>query len=211
MKRLYFFIFSLWLSSTNVFAASANQFDYVGLAIQYNSYDNINFTPTIDTETLSPLLYKDSTGNVGYRAFVGYQFNRYFAIEGGVTSYGDADFKVKEENQSNGVTTYKTLHKGSFSTLAGDIRLVGTYPISEKVFLKASVGAVAWDTDHQTLIQDNNNLSVEKESDSGMTALMSAGIGYGFNRSSAVTFEVEKTEIKSINTHNISLSFMFRF
>lgn len=201
----------LGLSIFSAVAADRNQFTYTGLSYQHHSYDNLNFSPGIDVSELASQ-YNDSTSETGWRGFIGYQFNRYMAIEAGVTSFGKASFSITEEvTDANGKSTFNTLHSGSFKTIAGDVRAIATYPINDNLFLKAQVGALLWDNEFTSLAGTLDDLSTVKQTDNGVSLLAGAGIGYGFNNVFAITFDFEQTEIAEITTQNLALSLLVRF
>ncbi|MBU2894004.1 outer membrane beta-barrel protein [Colwellia sp. D2M02] len=201
-------ITSLSCLSLNAFANNANQFTYFGVSLQNSSYDDINFHPQVDTSALSPLEYHESTSKTGWKLFAGHQFNRYLAVEGALASFGSANFSVTEE-QANG--TMKTLHQGSFDTMGLDIRAVGTYPITDNLFLKAHLGALLWDNDFTFLTNSSNELDTQKKSDTGVSLTTGLGIAYAFNNSVALSLDYETTEIAHIATKNLGLSVLFRF
>lgn len=111
----------------------------------------------------------------------------------------------------NGKLKNKTVHSGDFETLAGDIRIVGTYPLSDSLFLKAHIGALAWDNEFSVLAQNNEELLVQKTSDSGVSLLTGVGLGYGINKAVAVSLDFEKTEIADISTQSLGVSLFIRF
>jgi hypothetical protein len=203
---------TLGLISANAVATNINQFNYAGISFQKHSYDNINFSPAIDTTKLTPYTYDESSSESGYRGFVGHQFNRYIAVEAGITSFGSAEFLVKETvPAANNKTKTTVIHSGEFSTLAADIRVNGTYSLTDSLFLKASVGAQAWDNDKSFLVENTEGLAVDKVSDTGVSLLAGVGIGYGFNSSMAMSFDYEQTEIADITTKTLGLAFFLRF
>ena len=197
--------------SIDAVARNANQFDYVGISFQNHNYDDLNFSPGINTAALAPLIYKENSSATGYRGFVGHQFNRYIAVEAGVTSFGKAEFSVIEQTKnSKGKLENKTLHSGSLETLAGDIRLIGTYPLTNSLFIKAHIGALAWDNEFTHLTQSTEKLLVEKKSDSGVSLLTGISLGYGFNDMVAISLDFETTEIAQISTQSLGLSILIR-
>jgi len=198
--------------SLNTAAKNANQFSYIGINFQKNSYDDLNLSPNIDTTQLTPLKYDEKTSESGYRGLVGYQFNRYIAVETGITSFGKASFSLEEDQtDTNGNITQKTIQGGEFSTLAADIRAIGTYPINNSLFIKAQVGILAWNNDMSILVEGVEGFSTQKESDSGVSLLTGLGVGYGFNDSMAITFDFERTEIAEITTKILGVSLLVRF
>ncbi len=197
--------------SLNVIAKNANQFNYIGINFQNNSYENLNFTPGIDTTQLSPIKYDENSSETGWRGFVGHQFNRYIAVEAGLTSFGKASFTIAEEQtDSNGKITINTIQNGEFKTLAGDIRAVGTYPINNSLFLRAQIGVLAWDNEFTYLV-DTEGLTAQKDSDKGVSLLTGVGIAYGFNDLVAISLDYEKTEIAKITTQSLGVSLLVRF
>lgn len=200
------------LFTLNAAANTANQFDYFGISFQNNSYDDLNFSPQIKTSELTPLLYDSSASASGWRGFVGHQFNRYIAFEAGITSFGAAKFNVKQkEIDSDGKITYSTVYSGKFKTLAGDLRAVATYPLNNRLFLKAHIGAYLWDNEFSTLIGEVDAPQIEKLNDTGVSLLTGIGVGYGFNSQFAVSLDFENTEIANITTNSLSLSLLARF
>ncbi|WP_077338285.1 outer membrane beta-barrel protein [Pseudocolwellia agarivorans] len=205
------FIGALTLFSFHAAANNTDKFDYLGLSLQHNSYDELNFSPQIDTSKLTPLDYSSSSSSIGFRGFVGHQFNRYIAMEAGVTSFGKGEFKVTEEStDSAGEVINNVLYSGTFKTLAGDIRAIGTYPLSDRLFLKAHVGILVWDNEFSYLSGNVSELNTQEVSDTGITLLTGLGIGYGFSKDFALSLDFEKTEIADITAQNISLSLLIR-
>lgn len=197
--------------SLNVIAKNANQFNYIGINFQNNSYENLNFTPGVDTTQLSPIKYDENSSEIGWRGFVGHQFNRYIAVEAGLTSFGKASFTIAEEQtDSNGKIAINTIQNGEFKTLACDIRAVGTYPISNSLFLRAQIGVLAWDNEFTYLV-DTEGLTAQKDSDKGVSLLTGVGIAYGFNDLVAISLDYEKTEIAKITTQSLGVSLLVRF
>ncbi|MEW6990345.1 outer membrane beta-barrel protein [Colwelliaceae bacterium 6441] len=203
---------SLSYISINAAASDFNQFDYLGISFQNHSYESLNFSPGIDATELEPLIYKSSSSARGYRVFVGHQFNQYVAVEAGVTSFGKASFSLFEKGvDSAGKVKNNTIYDGQFKTLAGDARIIGTFPLSDSLFLKAHLGALAWDNDFTVLVQGQEQLLVEKSSDTGISLLSGIGLGYGFNKVVAVSLDFEKTEIADITNQSLGLSVFLRF
>jgi hypothetical protein len=164
------------LISTQVMADNSNQFDYVGLSLQQSSYRDLDFSVTIKPNDLTPLSYHESLSGSGFRGFIGHQFNRYLSLEAGIASYGKADFKVKqEETGTDGKPTYKTVFNGDFKTTAGDLRVVGTYPLSDSLFLKAHLGALIWNNELTTLEGTVAQPETPKVSDNGVSLLTGLG------------------------------------
>jgi hypothetical protein len=198
--------------SINAVASNANKFDYLGVSYQNNSYDNLDFSPGIDTNELAPLIYTTNSSATGFRVFVGHQFNRFVAVEAGVTSFGEANFLlIEKQTDSDGNIQNNTIQQGDFETLAGDIRIIGTFPLSDRLFIKTHIGALVWDNEITTLAQNTEELLLQKTGESGISLLTGIGLGYGFNKAVAISLDFEKTEIAQISSHSIGVSIFTRF
>lgn len=172
-----FLISILSFFSVNAMASNPNSFDYFGISFQQNSYDNLNFSPDTNTSKLVPLIYNTRSSAQGTQVFLGHQFNRHIAIKSGVTSLGEATFSVtQKETDDDGNTEETTVQRGSFKTLAGDLRIVGTYPLNDYIFLKAHVGAYIWDNEFTFLAQSNDVLTTDKTNESGISLLTGLGM-----------------------------------
>ncbi len=201
----------LSLVSTYALADDSNQFSYFGLNLQHNSYQHIQFSPTSNPAKLTPLSYGENLSDKGLRGFVGHQFNRYFALEVGAGSYGEAGFQVtREQTGSDGKPLYTTVVDGGFKTFAGDLRAVGTYPFNDHLFLKAQLGALFWNNEFTRLTGTTAVPEIQKTSANGVSLISGLGVGYGFNNKIAVAIDFERTKIASIQTQNVSLSFLVR-
>ena len=125
--------------------------------------------------------------DTGYKLFTGYQFNRYFALEGGYFDLGKFGF------------TATTIPAG---TLRGDIKLrglnldlVGTLPITDKLSAFGRVGAnyaEAKDTFRGTgfVIVRNPNPSTK-----ATNVKYGAGLQYAFNDAWAMRLEGERYRV----------------
>ena len=125
--------------------------------------------------------------DTGYKLFTGYQFNRYFALEGGYFDLGKFGF------------TASTIPAG---TLRGDIKLrglnldlVGTLPITDKLSAFGRVGAnyaEAKDTFRGTgfVIVRNPNPSTK-----ATNVKYGAGLQYAFNDAWAMRLEGERYRV----------------
>lgn len=211
MKTVFSFpvIFSILFSEQVI---ANNEFDYFGFSFQHNSYDKVNFVPNIDTTTFEPLQYNADDSALGFRGFLGHQFNRFLAVEAGIISFGKASFSVfTRETDSNGKSIDTIVHKGAFKTLAGDFRINATYPLSDTLFLKGFVGASFWDNEYEILHEKDNKLSVKTNSDTGVSLLTGVGIGYSISRSFAFSLDFQRIKIAELNSQSIDLSLLFQF
>ncbi len=213
MKSLiYGVLLMLIFAAFDGHAETVNPFNYYGVALQNNSYDAIKFSPKFDSAALAPLSFTKKTSGQGVRAFVGHHFNQYIAVEGGFSSLGKAKFLVaNKQTDAAGKTTSTTVYKGDFSTLAADVRGVFTYPVNAKVFLKAHLGALVWDSKLESLAGTSDAPTISKSSDSGVSLLAGVGLGYGFNKKVAMSLDYEQSEVFNITTKTLGVSVSIRF
>lgn len=195
----------------SVEAKARNDFDYLAFGVNKPSYDDLDFTPKLNEASLAPLKEEIGKEGVGFRAFYGYQLNPYVAIEAGANYYGKNDFTLFTEKTDNkGVVTKTTQHKGSFSGLGGDVRLVGTYALTNNLYVKGSVGALAWFSDKEFVTKETNKFVINEESESGVSLVTGLGLAYGIKKFVAVSIDAEKTEVAGVSVTNLGLSVTFR-
>lgn len=197
--------------SADSMSSSRDQFDYLALSINKPSYSDLDFSPGLDDTDLSPLKENVEKENLGFRLFYGYQFNRFMAVEGGIDYYGKSDFSLyTEATDSENVVTKTNVHTGSFSSIGTDVRLVGTYPLTNNLYVKASVGALAWYSDRNYVTKAESNFIANEESKSGVSVVTGLSLAYGIRKFAAISLDYEKTEISEIDTSNIGISITFR-
>lgn len=197
--------------STDSKSTSRDEFDYVAVSVSKPSYDNLDFTPNLTVSDLAPLKESTEKEKVGLRLFYGYQFNRFLAVEAGFDYYGKSTFSLyTETTDAKNVVTKTNQHKGSFSSLGTDVRLVGTLPVTNNLYLKTSAGALAWFSDREFITKESNNFIVNEESDSGVSLVTGVSLVYGIRKFAAVSLDYEKTEIAGFDTTNVGLSITFR-
>jgi len=213
VKLLNAFFLSLSvLTSSFVAANDMNTFSYFGAALQKSSFDEIQFQSIPETVFDDPQKYKESTVGIGFRLFTGVNFNEFIAIEAGLSQFAKADFAVTEKI-TNADKTAKTTthHKGDFSTFALDIRAIGSYPLTDDIFIRAQLGAIGWDNKYASLnVAEDEVVNVIEAKDRGVSLLTGIGFGYGISKTIAVTLDFEKTEVADISVKTISLGFSFK-
>lgn len=198
-------------SSFSAFANSHNTFDYMGLSVQNDIYTDLNFAPSLESGDISPLALKANTTAKGARGFIGHHFNRFLALEAGVTSYGTANFSVTDPNaETSSKVKKKVLYKGEFKTLASDIRIIGTYSLTEKLFVKTHLGALVWNNELTNLAKNQDGLFLQNKTKTGASVLAGFGIGYGFSNKLAMGLDFETTNINDVTTRSIRLSLSTR-
>lgn len=197
--------------SIGVASAAPNSFDYLAVTVNKPSYSELDFTPDLTAADLEPLKESKDSEKSGFRLFYGYQFNQYIAAEAGLNYAGKQEYSLFTESTNDQNAIVKTTqHTGSFSSIGADVRLVGTYPVTNNFYLKANVGALAWRSDRDFISKEANTFSVTEKTSNGVSLVTGIGMAYGFKKVAALSLDIEKTEIDDIDTTNIGLTITFR-
>jgi OOP family OmpA-OmpF porin len=136
----------------------------------------------------------DRDRDTGYRLYGGYQFNRYWAVEGGYFDLGKFGY------------TANTVPTGS---LVGDIRikglnldLVGTLPLSERFSLLGRVGANYADTSDAFTGTGAVRVINPNPSKRDTNYKFGLGVQYAFNDALALRVEAERYRINDAVGNN---------
>jgi OOP family OmpA-OmpF porin len=156
--------------------------------------------------------------STGVKAFLGYAFNPFFALEGGYAYLGkskaDMDFRVNGVPASNSVGTFNIAYKMRAVFIDG----VGTLPLGEKWNLFGRLGLsynkVSSDFNGEplTLLVSDNDKSKNK-----FGVKFGAGAGYNFTPAIALRAEWEEYRMpdplsgKKFSDDVFSLSALFSF
>jgi len=127
---------------------------------------------------------QDNDRDLGFKAFLGYQFNRYFALEGGYVNLGGFDFKA--ETMPLGTLGGKIKIQGL------DLDALGIVPITEKFSLLGRVGMIygeAKDSFSGTGAVAVYNNDPQKRA---ANIKFGAGLQYDFTKSLAMRAEAER-------------------
>ncbi len=156
--------------------------------------DDARITSSLLGSGLTTTSISDRDRDSGYRLYAGYQFNRYWALEGGYFDLGKFGY------------TANTVPLGS---LTGDIRLkgwnldlVGTLPLSERFSLLGRVGANYADTNDTftstgaVRVINPNPTARETNYKFGL------GVQYAFNDALALRVEAERYRINDAVGNN---------
>ena len=156
--------------------------------------DDARISSSLLSSGLTVTSIADRDRDSGYRLYAGYQFNRYWALEGGYFDLGKFGY------------TANTMPVGS---LTGDIRLkgwnldlVGTLPLSERFSLLGRVGANYADTNDTftstgaVRVINPNPTARETNYKFGL------GVQYAFNDALALRVEAERYRINDAVGNN---------
>jgi OOP family OmpA-OmpF porin len=156
--------------------------------------DDARIASSLLSTGLNTTSISDRDRDSGYRLYAGYQFNRYWALEGGYFDLGKFGY------------TANTLPAGS---LVGDIRIkgvsldvVGTLPLSEKFSLLGRVGANYADTSDAFTGTGAVRVTNPNPSKRDTNYKFGVGMQYAFNESLAVRLEAERYRINDAVGNN---------
>lgn len=148
-------------------------------------------TANVDEEKITQNLttnysYTDDERDLGYKLFGGYQFNKYFALEGGYFNLGKFDYSL-----STGTGTAE----GNIKIMGVNLDAVGTLPITEKFSVFGRVGAAyarakdSFGTTGSISITDTN----PKKSD--LNYKFGGGLQYAITDAVGIRLEAERYRI----------------
>jgi len=146
--------------------------------------------------------------------FVGYGFNRYFAVEGGVASMGDTSVNMDFRNGLSSAGYFNMQYHMS----AAFIDAVGMFPLGEKWSLLGRVGAsynrvsADFSGSPYTIVASNND-----ENESEVKVKVGAGIGYAMSAAFTARLEWERYKMpdplsdETFDVDTATLSLLYRF
>jgi OOP family OmpA-OmpF porin len=131
--------------------------------------------------------YSEDERDAGYKLFGGYQFNRYFALEGGYFDLGEFDF--------NAHTTPPGTLDGSLELNGINFDAVGILPFTEKFSAFGRIGVNY--AKAKASIDGTGAVSTldPNSSEYGTNYKLGVGIEYAFTRSVAMRVEAERYRI----------------
>lgn len=180
---------ALGLISMPALAADDQGF-YAGVGVGELSVD---FSGDIDGT-----LFSFDDGDTAFRLFGGWQFNEYFALEGGYVDGGTAS----ETFTIDGVDVDFDVEVTGF-----DVLLKGILPLSESFHAFAEAGMIFWDAD---LSATSGGLT-ESESDSGEDLAYGAGFGFNMGDNAAVRLEYVFYDVSEADVEAFMASLLWKF
>ena len=151
----------------------------IGSAELSDDFDGLN----IDTDTTS------------FRITGGWQFNDYFAVEGGYHNFGDFEQRI----EVNGTPVTASLSADGFTLGVG-----GYLPLGERFSLLGRFGMFFWDGNAEI-----NNVSQATPEDSN--PYFGAGVGYAVTESFLISGDLTRYELEDANSNVLSIGFQYRF
>ncbi|MCG6975213.1 MAG: outer membrane beta-barrel protein [Acidiferrobacterales bacterium] len=119
-----------------------------------------------------------STSSTGWKAFVGYQYNPKFAVEGSYTSFGTYSSEV--DTAGDGLITTK------LNPTAWCLSGIGTHSLQNKFGLTGRVGICKWDDGFSSSVAEPIAYS------DGFAPVVGLGASFGINPNLTVRAEYER-------------------
>ena len=129
--------------------------------------------------------------DTAFSAFGGYQFNRYFALEGGYADFGQIESGRVGAPSLEGDTAYLTA--------------VGIVPITDKFSAYGKAGVHRWNLDNALPVLTGST------DDSGSDATYGVGVQYRFTDRIALRGEYSRFEIEDIDADLAQVQIRFDF
>lgn len=159
------------------------------------------------TQNITTTSYNDDESDLGYKLFGGYQFNKYFALEGGYFNLGKFDYAL---------STATGTAEGDIKVMGANLDAVAILPITENFSAFGRVGAIysrakdSFGTTGTISITDTN----PKESD--FKYKFGAGLEYAITDAVGIRLETERYRINDAVGNNgdidlLSVGLTYRF
>lgn len=186
-KYLLAGLFVASLGTTSIAAAGAGD-TYAGFSLGNVSQDLSGF---------------DIDDTIGWKIFGGYALNDVLSIEGGYTSFGDADWALSGIPIPPGLST-------SLETTGFEIAAAGNFPINSQFSLFGKVGLLVWDSEI-SVFDSSGSVS---ESETGTDVFFGFGAQYEISGNLAVRGSWERYTIdvnEDLDIDFLSVSAVFGF
>ena len=200
---------SLSIAHANSFESSPNW--YLGGFVGQSDYDvslpDPNATPSVDF---------DHT-DTAFKLIAGYEFNEYFAIEGGYTNLGELTLSYNKEF-NDGTFSYSESSKLAAEVDGFIVNLVGKLPITESTHLYAKVGSFSWDVEASSSYRSvdtsfgTTNVFTDRETakEDGSDVFYGIGVGYKIdNFTLKAEFEMMESDDQDIDVISIGATYHF--
>jgi hypothetical protein len=181
------------LVAATVPASASDTGFYLGVGIGRSSIDILEFYPSLGEHL--------AQHNSAYKAYGGYRFLKFLAVEAGYTNLGSPqglERNVQEHPE-----------RVEVSVRGWDAFAVGILPVSQGVDIFAKIGVMSWDT-KITSVQDTE--VIYSETDTGTDAAFGIGIGFWVGKSVRLSAEGEWFKIgdyDNVALYTVNISYTF--
>ncbi len=151
--------------------------------------------------------------DTGWKLFAGYQFNPYFAVEGGYVDLGEFSFSTSVTAAPAGYTTGSL--SGNVKTKNGFlVDAVGIWPVTDKVSVFGKLGAYSMKTE----LSASGSSGSLSESSTDSDLHWGIGAGYDFDKNFGARLEWErfndvgnKDKTGEMNVDLLSVGVVYKF
>ncbi len=168
-------------------------------------------TANIDEEKITQNLintsYTDDERDLGYKLFGGYQFNKYFALEGGYFNLGKFDYAL---------STGSGTAEGNIKIMGINLDAVATLPITEKFSAFGRVGANYAQAKDSFSTTGNLSIPDTDPKKSDLNYKFGAGLQYAITDAVGIRLEAERYRINDavgnmgdIDLFSVGLTYRF--
>lgn len=184
----------LLLSATGAVAQDAGWYLGGALGRSQIGVDTVQLDSEIRATGFATSSTSADETNTSWKAFLGYQFSRNFALEGG---YGDL-----------GKFSIRTVTTGPAATISNDIRakawfidVVGSVPFSEQISVYGKLGLHRWNVETRAIAVSGGAATALSVSDEGANFKYGVGGRYDFTKNVGLRLEWERyTDVGDRNT-----------
>lgn len=152
-----------------------------------------------------PSPVSDDNRSLGFKVFGGYQFNKYFGVEGGFVDFND----VKASSTVTGPdrSVYTTAENDAWTLAA-----VGTLPVTKHVSVFAKLGASSWSSNLRTVSTNATGLTASAvDGSNGYDVFYGLGAGYALLESIELRAEVERYKFDNLDIDLMTAGVAFKF
>lgn len=175
--------FLVILVAAAVPSSAADNGFYLGISAGKSSLDYQDYDPSVGDD------YVDGS-TWGLKAFAGYRFLKFLAVEGGYVNFGHPEW-IQRNSQG-----YRL--KIDAAVNGWDAMVVGILPVGGVEFF-AKAGVIAWDSSFK-IIRDED---VDEDTASGTDAAYGLGFAVNAGKGASLRFEAERFDIDAWNSVNL--------
>ena len=194
-------------------ASAADLGGYVGIAAGQSraNVDKGEIDSAFASLGLGSRTSTDET-DFGFKVYGGYQFNQYFAVEGGYTNLGKAKSHTVFTSGGSGTAD------GEWKSYSIDVSALGILPLGNQFALFGRAGVSLWDVKFDFSANGSGGAASTSESENGVSPLLGIGgmISLSSNWTARAEFERHFSVGKSDTTGKsdidlISVGLQYRF
>lgn len=142
-----------------------------------NSFGSGALEPTAGLITPKPAIKDDKRDN-SWKIIAGYQFNRYFTIEGGFLNIGEARAQISTVSSGNLALPFSPVitisESVKYKSKGAVVSALGRYPVTDRIAVLANIGALY----SESRISYRSTINIDALPVAGFSALPPAAFSY---------------------------------